>query len=219
MIGTPLPQPASRMRDWAGSVAATASASETPAVAPRSVEYQSAIRSYASIFRTFAFVHDQTVGVPQWCMIWGIMLRRSTARVVARSLRLPGVEPLAGRAVRVRNGLRGDELYLPDTCDDVEHGTCVPSRAVSRASLHQPARIRCHAWEALRSHMRLHGWSTHIARAFMSGRVTPDLRHAPGWFAVPHASNPRWLLPRDSRRVAAASLGIFQPLTVKGRIG
>ncbi len=44
-------------------------------------------------------------------------------------------------------------------------------------------------------------------------------RHARGWLAVPRAGDARWLLPRESRCVARASLDVYQPVTVKGRIG
>ena len=51
VIGTPLPQPTSRIREWAGSVSATAIACATPAVRSRSVAYPSAIRSYSRMLR------------------------------------------------------------------------------------------------------------------------------------------------------------------------
>src|SRR5919202_1654085 len=49
--------------------------------------------------------------------------------------------------------------------------------------------------------------------------VRHDAGDASGWFGVPWSKDPRWVLPRESRRVARASLGVYQPLTVKGRIG
>ena len=43
-------------------------------------------------------------------------------------------------------------------------------------------------------------------------------RHASGWIAFP-PGDARWVLPRDSRAVARASLRVYQPVTVKARIG
>jgi thymidylate kinase len=44
-------------------------------------------------------------------------------------------------------------------------------------------------------------------------------RHMAGWLAVPPAHDPRWLLPRGSRSVARGGLDVYQPVTVKARIG
>jgi thymidylate kinase len=40
-----------------------------------------------------------------------------------------------------------------------------------------------------------------------------------GWAGLPSRRNPRWLLPRAPARVARAGLGIYQPVTLKGRLG
>jgi hypothetical protein len=52
VIGSPLPQAMSRFREWAGSVRATASASATPTIRPRSDGYHLLIGS-ADRFGTF----------------------------------------------------------------------------------------------------------------------------------------------------------------------
>ena len=40
-----------------------------------------------------------------------------------------------------------------------------------------------------------------------------------GWIGLPHTRSPRWILPRGPRRAAVAGLSIYQPVTLKGRIG
>jgi thymidylate kinase len=44
-------------------------------------------------------------------------------------------------------------------------------------------------------------------------------RHASGWVAIPRVRDARWVLPRGSGSVARASLGVYQPVTAKARIG
>jgi hypothetical protein len=51
-------------------------------------------------------------------------------------------------------------------------------------------------------------------RAVRTGRA-----RTPGWVALPRRSAPRWTLPRGPRRVAAAAFGIYQPVTLRARIG
>lgn len=40
-----------------------------------------------------------------------------------------------------------------------------------------------------------------------------------GWAAFPSRKNPRWVLPRGPRRVAAQSVNLYQPVTTGGRAG
>jgi hypothetical protein len=40
-----------------------------------------------------------------------------------------------------------------------------------------------------------------------------------GWIGLPNTLSPRWILPRGPRRAAVAGPSIYQPVTVKGRIG
>lgn len=52
--------------------------------------------------------------------------------------------------------------------------------------------------------------------------IAPRRRGAPspaGWVALPRRTAPRWTLPRGPRRVAAASFGVYQPVTLLGRAG
>jgi thymidylate kinase len=40
-----------------------------------------------------------------------------------------------------------------------------------------------------------------------------------GWIAVPSRSSARWTLPRGPARVAVAAMSLYQPVTVRGRVG
>jgi hypothetical protein len=44
-------------------------------------------------------------------------------------------------------------------------------------------------------------------------------RHLTGWAALPSTRDPRWLLPCGSASLARAGLGVYHPVTVRGRIG
>jgi thymidylate kinase len=46
-----------------------------------------------------------------------------------------------------------------------------------------------------------------------------DARSGPGWTSLPSAHSVRWILPRGPRRVAAESLRIYQPVTIRGLVG
>jgi len=40
-----------------------------------------------------------------------------------------------------------------------------------------------------------------------------------GWFSLPLRSEPRWTLPRSPRRLARAALRVYNPVTVRARVG
>ena len=44
-------------------------------------------------------------------------------------------------------------------------------------------------------------------------------RFGVGWAGVPSSSSPRWLLPRGPRRSAFSALSVYQPVTVRARLG
>jgi hypothetical protein len=44
-------------------------------------------------------------------------------------------------------------------------------------------------------------------------------RYGTGWVALPRPSSPRWLLPRGPRATARSGLSIYQPVTLRGRLG
>jgi hypothetical protein len=46
-----------------------------------------------------------------------------------------------------------------------------------------------------------------------------DTRVVPGWTSLPSRKSARWILPRGPRKVAAESLRIYQPVTIRGIIG
>ena len=58
--------------------------------------------------------------------------------------------------------------------------------------------------------------ATAIAQRLESGGGS---RHGLGWVALPWGREPRWLVPRGPGRVSAAALGVYQPVTTRGRLG
>lgn len=44
-------------------------------------------------------------------------------------------------------------------------------------------------------------------------------RIGPGWTDLPTRSSPRWVLPRGPRKTARSALAIYQPVTVRARLG
>ena len=50
-------------------------------------------------------------------------------------------------------------------------------------------------------------------------RHSSGLRQAAEWLALPSVRDPRWLIPRRSRALARAGLSVYQPVTLKARVG
>jgi len=48
---------------------------------------------------------------------------------------------------------------------------------------------------------------------------TPTSRRGKGWLVLPSSRTTRWWLPRGPRRVARSALSVYQPVTLKGRLG
>jgi hypothetical protein len=48
--------------------------------------------------------------------------------------------------------------------------------------------------------------------------IESDAREGAGWLALPPFGDARFLLPRGPRRVAVAGLGIYHPMTTRGRL-
>jgi hypothetical protein len=44
-------------------------------------------------------------------------------------------------------------------------------------------------------------------------------RFGPGWAGLPSPSSPRWLLPRGPRTAAVSGLAVYQPVTLRARLG
>ena len=44
-------------------------------------------------------------------------------------------------------------------------------------------------------------------------------QYGPGWARLPSSSSPRWVLPRGPRRSAVSGLAVYQPVTVRARLG
>jgi len=61
----------------------------------------------------------------------------------------------------------------------------------------------------------------HIAMDAIGGTAVrrAEARSGPGWTTLPSRRSPRWILPRGPRRVAAESLRIYHPVTLRGLVG
>jgi thymidylate kinase len=78
------------------------------------------------------------------------------------------------------------------------------------------------AWRAVPGRVaRAHHVDTCRPLSEVTGEVAAVVAVGRGTWSIglPRPGSPRWILPTSPRRVAAASLGLYQPVTARGRIG